>query len=100
MQFRIKAAVQPKAGALIRAGYSANGRIVLARRDNVLTLKEGVIQYEKDHAAPKEAPQKPFVEVEVAPQQFEKRLIEVGLSDGINIEILSGLTLKDKVKEL
>ena len=100
VQFRIKAAVQPKAGALIRAGYSANGRIVLARRDNVLTLKEGVIQYEKDQTAPQEAPQKPFVEVEVAPQQFEKRLIEVGLSDGINIEILSGLTLKDKVKEL
>jgi HlyD family secretion protein len=39
-----------------------------------------------------------FVEVEVAPQQFEKRKVETGLSDGINIEILSGLKEGEKIK--
>jgi HlyD family secretion protein len=39
-----------------------------------------------------------FVEVENRPRQFEKRYIEVGLSDGINIEIVKGLSKKDKVK--
>ncbi|HEX8531946.1 MAG TPA: hypothetical protein VF646_18055, partial [Cytophagales bacterium] len=39
-----------------------------------------------------------FVEVEKAPQQFEKRLVKTGISDGINIEILSGIGSNDKVK--
>ena len=76
---------------MIRAGYSANGKIVLARRENVLTVKEGLIQYDDE--------QKPFVEIETAPQQFEKRAVELGLSDGINAEIVSGLTEKDKIKD-
>jgi HlyD family secretion protein len=36
--------------------------------------------------------------VETAPQKFEKRLIKTGISDGINIEVISGLTEKDKIK--
>jgi HlyD family secretion protein len=36
--------------------------------------------------------------VQTAPQQFEKREIKTGLSDGINIEVVSGLTAEDKVK--
>ena len=39
-----------------------------------------------------------YVEVETAPQQFEKRPIQTGLSDGINIEVVAGLTAEDKVK--
>ena len=91
VKFQIKAAVEPKEGVVIRAGYSANGKIVLARRENVLTVKEGLIQYDDE--------QKPFVEIETAPQQFEKRAVELGLSDGINAEIVSGLTEKDKIKD-
>ena len=41
---------------------------------------------------------KTFVEVEKAPQQFEKREIKTGLSDGINIEVVSGLGADDKIK--
>ncbi|GAK52582.1 methyl-accepting chemotaxis sensory transducer [Candidatus Moduliflexus flocculans] len=91
VKFQIKAAVEPKEGVVIRAGYSANGKIVLARRENVLTLKEGLIQYDDE--------QKPFVEIETAPQQFEKRPIKIGLSDGINAEIVSGLSEKDHIKD-
>ena len=39
-----------------------------------------------------------FVEVEVAPQKFEKREVKTGLSDGINIEIIAGLKANEKIK--
>jgi HlyD family secretion protein len=39
-----------------------------------------------------------FVEVETGPQKFEKRQIKTGLSDGINIQVISGLTAKDRIK--
>ncbi|HWM69471.1 MAG TPA: hypothetical protein VNO35_22980 [Steroidobacteraceae bacterium] len=39
-----------------------------------------------------------FVEVESGPQVFVKRQIETGLSDGINIEVVSGLKASDKIK--
>jgi HlyD family secretion protein len=40
-----------------------------------------------------------FVEVMTGPQQFEKRQIETGISDGINIEVVSGLTKQDRLKK-
>jgi len=89
IQFEIKANVELMADKFIRAGYSANADIVLDRVDSVLTISESLLHFENDTA---------FVEVEVGPQQFEKRFIETGLSDGINIEVLSGLTEEDKIK--
>jgi len=91
VQFKIKAAVQQEEGVMIRAGYSANAKIVLDKRENVLTLQESLILYDKE--------QQPYVEIEVAEQQFERRDLELGLSDGIKVEILTGLTLEDKVKQ-
>jgi HlyD family secretion protein len=91
VQFQIKAAVKPEKEVLIRAGYSANAKIVLAKKEKVLTLLESLILYDKE--------QQPYVEVEVGEQQFERRDLELGLSDGINVEILSGITLDDKIKK-
>ncbi|MBE0641413.1 MAG: efflux RND transporter periplasmic adaptor subunit [Bacteroidales bacterium] len=91
IQFEIRAAVTLSDSVLIRAGYSANAAIVLDRRDSVLVIPEGLVQFEKDT---------PYVEVETAPQTFERRDIKLGLSDGINVEILSGLSKEDKVKAL
>jgi HlyD family secretion protein len=91
VQFKIKAAVQQEEGIVIRAGYSANAKIVLDKREKVLTLQESMILYDKE--------QKPYVEIEVAEQQFERRDLELGLSDGVKVEILAGLTLDDKVKQ-
>lgn len=48
-----------------------------------------MLQFKKDST---------FVEVETQPQQFEKRLVKTGISDGINIEVVSGLQKKDKIK--
>jgi HlyD family secretion protein len=56
-----------------------------------LTLPESVIQYDKEL--------KSSVEVEIGAQQFEQRKVELGLSDGINVKILSGITLTDKIKK-
>jgi HlyD family secretion protein len=89
IQFQIRAALKPQAGVLVRANYSANADIVLDRRDSVLAINESLLQFENG---------KKFVDVEVGPQKFARREIQTGLSDGIQIEIVSGLTAADKVK--
>ncbi|OFX86433.1 MAG: efflux transporter periplasmic adaptor subunit [Bacteroidetes bacterium GWF2_33_16] len=89
IQFEIKASVELKNDYFIRAGYSANADIVLSRKDSVLAIEESLLTFQHDSA---------YVEVETAPQIFEKRLIQTGLSDGINIEVVSGITKDDKVK--
>ncbi len=91
IQFEIKAAVDLIDTVFVRAGYSANADIVLDRKDSVLAISEALLQFENDSA---------FVEVETGEQVFEKRFVETGLSDGINIEILSGLSKEDKIKKL
>ncbi|SDL36542.1 HlyD family secretion protein [Catalinimonas alkaloidigena] len=91
IQFEIRAAVNLKEGTFLRAGYSANADIVLDKRDKVLAIKESNLQFDNG---------KPFVEVMTAPQQFEKRPVKVGLSDGINIEVVSGIDEATPVKKL
>ncbi len=90
IQFEIKADVKLKEGQFIRAGYSANANIVLDRKDSVMVIPEGMLKFENDSS---------YVEVQTGvEQQFEKRFVKTGLSDGINIEITEGLTKNDKVK--
>nr|WP_321358659.1 efflux RND transporter periplasmic adaptor subunit [uncultured Draconibacterium sp.] len=92
IQFEIKANVKLKEGQFIRAGYSANANIVLERKDNVMVIPEGLLQFENDSS---------FVEVNVGSAEepnYEKRWVHTGLSDGINIEITEGLKAEDKVK--
>lgn len=89
VQFNIRAKVTTDDQYFIRAGYSASADIVLDKRENVLAVDEGNLIFNDSGV---------FVEVETYPDTFEKRKIMVGLSDGINIEVLSGLTLKDKIK--
>jgi HlyD family secretion protein len=90
IQFEIKAAVNLKQDVFLRAGYSANADIVLESRDSVLAVKESDVIFEDDQT---------FVEIEVGEQAFERKTIETGLSDGINIEVLSGLTKDQKIKK-
>lgn len=92
VQFQIKAAVEPEEGILLRSGYSANAKIVLAKKVSILTLPESLIMYDNE--------QQPYVEVEIGEQIFEKRTVELGLSNGISVEIVSGITLADRIKKL
>jgi HlyD family secretion protein len=81
-EFEIEAAFRPPENVTVRAGYSANANIVLDRRDKVLAINESLLTFEKERR---------FVEVEVAPLQFEKREVRLGLSDGVRVEVLSGI---------
>jgi len=90
VKFDIRAKVLLQPGDYIRAGYSANADIVLDTRKQVLAIKESTLQFGKKDSV--------FVEVEKANGQFEKRLVKTGISDGINIEVLSGISLNDKLK--
>ncbi|MEI7501313.1 MAG: efflux RND transporter periplasmic adaptor subunit [Bacteroidota bacterium] len=89
VQFEIKADVKLKDNQFIRAGYSANADIVLDHKDNTLAIKEALLLFEGDSA---------YVEVETSSQKFEKRFIKTGLSDGINIQVISGLKANEKIK--
>src|SRR5690606_28407641 len=91
MQFPIKGTLVNKDTTFIRAGLSANASIILSKVDNVLALKEGLIQYD-------EKTKESFVEVEVENQKFERKKVVLGVSDGIYVEIKSGITKNDKVK--
>ncbi|MEM6787243.1 MAG: efflux RND transporter periplasmic adaptor subunit [Myxococcota bacterium] len=82
IQFEIRASLVPEDGFVIRAGYSATAEIVLQRREQVLSVKESLLQFDGDQA---------YVDVEVAPGVFERRDVQLGVSDGIDIEILEGV---------
>jgi HlyD family secretion protein len=90
IQFEIKASVQQKPGVYIRAGYSANADIVLDEKKQVLAVREAVVQYDEK--------KQPYVEVETTPQVFVRKDIQVGISDGIKVEVLGGITKADKLK--
>ncbi|MCF8378068.1 MAG: efflux RND transporter periplasmic adaptor subunit [Bacteroidales bacterium] len=89
IQFEIKAALKLDENYFVRSGYSANADIILEKRDSVIVIPESLIKFENDST---------FIEIEVSKQVFEKRFIITGLSDGINIEVLEGVSLEDKIK--
>ena len=63
--------------------------MVLDQRKQVLALSEALVQYDGP---------KPFVEVQVGPQQFERRDVELGLSDGLTVEVMAGVALEESLK--
>lgn len=91
IQFQIEGEVYLDDEYIIRAGYSANASIVTQTKENVLAIDEYLLQFDNKT---KEA----FVEIEISDQNFEKRQIEVGISDGVFAEVLSGVTINDKIK--
>mgnify|MGYP001463198951 FL=1 len=91
IQFQIEGEVYLDDEYVIRAGYSANATIVTQTKENVLAIDEYLLQFDNKT---KEA----FVEIEISDQNFEKRQIEVGISDGVFAEVLSGVTINDKIK--
>jgi HlyD family secretion protein len=83
IQFEVRAKLEIKPGAFIRANYSANADIILERKDKVLAISENLVKFEEGKA---------FVEMEKAPQQFERREVKLGLSDGLDVEVVSGIS--------
>jgi HlyD family secretion protein len=81
----------PKANnSTLRAGYSANANIIIQKKDNVLTIPERVVTFRNDSA---------FVKLALANNKEEERYIKTGLSDAINLEVISNLSEGDSVVE-
>jgi len=91
VQFKIKADVTLDEEYFVRAGYSANADIVLEKKDSVLSIKESLLQFDKKT-------EEPYVEIKTGDQEFERKDLDLGISDGINVEILSGVTEDDDIK--
>jgi len=89
--FEMKAAVKIPRDIFIRAGYSANAEIVFSKSEDVVTIPESCIEFGGDTA---------FVYVLKTkdPQTFTKKQIKIGLSDGVKIEVKSGLTVRNKIR--
>ena len=91
-QFEIKAAVSVPDSVQIRSGYSANAEIVLQRAQQALAVPESVIEFSGDST---------FVYImtdSIPEQKFQRKSVIAGMSDGIKIEIKSGVTAKDKIR--
>jgi len=91
IQFEIKGTLTKKDTTFIRAGLSANASIILARADSVMAVKEALIQFDSKT-------QDPFVEIELGEQEFERKDVELGVSDGIFVEVKEGISKDDKIK--
>jgi HlyD family secretion protein len=91
IQFEIKGTMKKQDSVFIRAGLSANASIILAKVDSVLAVKEALVQFDDET-------KKPYVEIATGEQEFERKEIDLGVSDGIFVEVLSGITMEDKIK--
>lgn len=94
VQFEIKAAVQLDSNNFIRAGYSANAEVVTQEAKNVLLVKSAHVRYDEN--------QKPYVEVLTSGKgqdaKYDKKYIALGITDGVNVQVKSGLKKTDKIK--
>ena len=91
IQFKIEGEVYLDDEYVVRAGYSANASIVTDKKSDVTAISEALLQYDSKT-------KKPYVEVETSSQKFVRRDVELGISDGVNAELLSGVKKSDKIK--
>jgi len=88
--FPVEIKIEQIGDAILRAGYSANANIIIARRDSELSIPERVVTFRNDSA---------FVQIPEGLEKSEERFIKTGLSDAILIEVLEGLNEADEVLE-
>ena len=91
VQFIIEADLFLNDSIFVRAGYSANASLVLERKDSIMAIPEALLQFDRET-------EEPYVEVQTEDQKFERKDVEIGISDGVNVEIISGLTEEDQIK--
>jgi len=91
VQFKIEGDVYLDNSVFIRAGYSANASLVLEKKDSVMVISEALLQFDK-------ITNKPFVELKNDKGNYDRKDIELGISDGINVEVVKGLNRDDQIK--
>lgn len=89
VKFEVRAAIKPSKEIFLRAGYSANADIILDRRQNVIAIKERDVIFEDDTT---------YIEVKTGDRQFQKKPVKLGLSDGILVEVVSGVDTTSQVR--
>ncbi|MEM6807231.1 MAG: HlyD family efflux transporter periplasmic adaptor subunit [Bacteroidota bacterium] len=90
VNFQIRAAIETpeQNGVLLRAGYSANADIILKNKKNVLAIKERDLIFKGDST---------LVDIKKG-DDYEQRLVQLGISDGINVEVLGDLDTTQVIK--
>lgn len=91
VQFKIEGDIYLNDSVFIRAGYSANASLVLEKKDSIMAISEALLQFDK-------VTNDPYVEIKNDAGEFERKDIEVGISDGINVEVISGIEMEDEIK--
>ena len=91
IQFKIEGEVYLDDEYVVRAGYSANASIVTDKKVNIVAISEALLQYDSKTKIP-------YVEVETSSQKFVRKDVKLGISDGVNAELISGLKKSDKIK--
>lgn len=91
VQFKIKADVEIPESVNVRAGYSANAIMSIGQKENILCINESLLQFNR-------ITDKPFVEIQNENGSFITKEVEVGISDGINVEIIKGVKENDNIK--
>ena len=91
VQFKIEGDVYLDNSVFIRAGYSANASLVLEKKDSVMCISEALLQFDK-------ITNDPYVEIKNDKGKFERKNIDLGISDGINVEVVKGLSKEDQIK--
>src|SRR5947199_4226522 len=92
--FDVEIELAPGQKIVLRAGYSANADVIIREKKDVLTIPERLVTFE-------DGGKKATVEIPNAdPKAQPKKLdVKTGISDGLNVEIVSGLKQGDKVVE-
>ena len=88
-QFKVKAAVKVDSEHTIRSGYSANAQIELEKKQDILSVPESALEFIKEDA---------YVYIRQTDGTFKQTKVNTGLSDGVNIEIKSGVHEGDVVR--
>ncbi|MDH3254401.1 MAG: efflux RND transporter periplasmic adaptor subunit [Acidobacteriota bacterium] len=90
--FDVEIEIEPNDEVMLRAGYSANADLVIREKQDILLIPERLVLFEDEGATT-------FVELPGEGDDAEPRKVEIeaGLSDGLNIEVVSGLAEGDEV---
>ena len=92
--FDVEVELDPGKTITLRAGYSANADVIIREKKDVLVVPERLVSFED--GGKKATVETPSANPKEQPKKVE---IKTGISDGMNVEVLSGLKKGDKVVE-
>lgn len=90
IKFLIQGRISNPKGYHLKANFSANAHILLDQRNQVIAINERNLITENN---------KFYVDVYTAKDQLtQRRAITIGISDGVQLEVIKGLSMEEKLK--